>query len=277
MINKKFPCIEDFFKAWIDFETSYHFRPTKTHNKLLHSPIFFNLWILRNPTTKDLADYGKVKSEEEYLKPEQFGLSNDICRYKKIIDMLDENGIKPLSVLKDDPGFAKLNWFSLFRLKTSLEKFSSRNDLSLRSTGVTLPSVQTGKTPVDHASQTSTGVTFPSEKTGRTPLDYISCISELFKRITKGSSYYRRILLIHKPQGATNYRSKMEKRLGTTLKKSYVIQIMTMLNSGMMPTENSNILHRFLLRKTRPGEEISNWKNQNWDGYSKQCCHSIST
>ena len=82
--------------------------------------------------------------------------------------MLDENGIKPLSVLKDDPGFAKLNWFSLFRLKTPLEKFSSRNDLSLRSTGVTLPSVQTGKTPVDHVSQSSTGVTFPSEKTSRT-------------------------------------------------------------------------------------------------------------
>ena len=48
--------------------------------------------------------------------------------------MLDENGVKPLSVLKDDPGFTKLNWFSLFRLKTPLEKFSSRNDLSLSST-----------------------------------------------------------------------------------------------------------------------------------------------
>ena len=70
--------------------------------------------------------------------------------------MLDENGIKPLNVLKDDLGFAKLNWFSLFRLKSPLEKFSIRNDLSLRSTGVTLPSVQTGKTPVDHAPQSST-------------------------------------------------------------------------------------------------------------------------
>ena len=43
--------------------------------------------------------------------------------------MLDENGIKPLRVLKDDAAFAKLNWFSLFRLKTPFEKFSSRNDL----------------------------------------------------------------------------------------------------------------------------------------------------
>ena len=158
-----FLCIEGFFKAWVDFKTSYHFRPAKTHNNLLHSPIFFNPWILRNPTVKDLADYGKVKSEEEYLKPEQFGLSNDDCRHKKVIDMLDENGVKPLSVLKDDPGFAKLNWFSLFRLKTPLEKFSSRNDLLLRSTGVTLHSAKTGKTPVDHASPSLTGVTLPSE------------------------------------------------------------------------------------------------------------------
>jgi len=79
-----------------------------------------------------------VKSEDDYLKPEQFGFSNEDCRHKKVIDMLDENGIKPLNVLKDDPGFTKLKWFSLFRLKTPLEKFSSRSDLSLRSTRVTL-------------------------------------------------------------------------------------------------------------------------------------------
>ena len=67
MINKKFLCVECFFKAWIDFKTSYHFRPAKTHNNLLHNPIFFNTWILRNPSTKDLAANGKGKPEEEYL------------------------------------------------------------------------------------------------------------------------------------------------------------------------------------------------------------------
>ena len=112
---------------------------------------------------------------------------------------------------------------------------------------------------------------------GRTPLDYVPCISEAFKRITKASSYYRRILLLHEPKGATNFRSKMQKRLGTTLKKSYVIQVTTMLNSGMMPTGNSDILHRFQLGKTRPGGEIRNWKNQNWDGYCKQCCKVVET
>lgn len=43
--------------------------------------------------------------------------------------MLDENRIKPLSLLKDDPGFAQPKWFSLFRLKTPLEKFSSKQDV----------------------------------------------------------------------------------------------------------------------------------------------------
>ena len=109
MINKKYHCIESFFKAWIDFKTSFHFRPAKTHNNLLHSPIFFNPWILRNPTAKDLANYGEAKSEKDYSKPEQFGLSNDDCRHKKVIDLLDENGIKPIKVLKDDPNFAKLH------------------------------------------------------------------------------------------------------------------------------------------------------------------------
>ena len=135
----------------------------------------------------------------EYLKPESFGLSNSNCRHKKVINTLDERGFKPLGVLNDDPGFTKLNWFTHFRLKTSLEKLSSRNNLK----------------------QTSTGVTFPSDKTGRTP-DYVSCDSKLFKWISKGSSYYRRILLLHNPKCTTTYKSKMEIRLGVTLKQSYV-------------------------------------------------------
>ena len=90
--------------------------------------------------------------------------------------MLDERGFKPLSVLKNNPGFAKLNWFDQFMLKTSLGKSSSRNDLTL----------------------TSTRIALPSDKTGKTPLDYVSCFSDSFKKISKGSSYYRRILLLHK-------------------------------------------------------------------------------
>ena len=63
-------------------------------------------------------------------------------------------------MLKDDPCFAKLNWFSHFRLKSTLEKFSTKN-----------PDVRL----------TSKGVKLPSDKIGRTPLDYASCASDSFK------------------------------------------------------------------------------------------------
>ena len=141
-----------------------------------------------------------------------------VSRHKKVIDMLDEQGFKPLSILKDDPGLAKLNWFTYFRLKTTLKKLSSR------SPGLRL---------------TSKGVTLPSDKTGRTRLDYILCASDSFKWIHKGPSYYRRILLLHKLKGTTTYKTKIEKRLGVTLKQSYVNRITAMVNSGMIPPENS--------------------------------------
>ena len=31
MISLHFPCIQGFFRVWLDFNTSFHFRPTKMH------------------------------------------------------------------------------------------------------------------------------------------------------------------------------------------------------------------------------------------------------
>ena len=56
----------------------------------------------------------------------------------------------------------------------------------------------------------------------------------------------------------------MEKRLGVNLRKGHVNRITAMLN-------------RFVLGKTRPGEEIWTWKNNSWDGYCKQCCKVVET
>ena len=75
MISNNFPCIKGFSKAWLDFITSFHFRPTNRHK----TSIFFNPWILQNPSVKDFAEYGKKKAETKYLKPELFGLSNNDC------------------------------------------------------------------------------------------------------------------------------------------------------------------------------------------------------
>ena len=59
------------------------------------------------------------------------------------------------------------------------------------------------------------------------------------------------------------YKSEMEKSLGVTFKQGYVNKVTEMLNSGMIPPGNSNIMHRLILGKTRVGEEIRNWKNHN--------------
>ena len=140
--------------------------------------------------------------------------------------MLDEQGFKLLSVLKDDP----LNWF-----KFQLENFKKQN------LGLIL---------------TSTGVTLSSDKMGKTPLDYNSCVCESFKRVNKGSSYNRRILPIQKSRGTITYKTKMEKMFGVNLKQDYVNSVITMLISGMIPTENSDILHRLILGITRSSEEL---------------------
>ena len=93
----------------------------------------------------------------------------------------------------------------------------------------------------------SKGVSTPVDKLGKTPLDYISNVNEAFSRIKKGSSYYRRILVQKKPMGKMTFKMKMEKRLDTTLRRGYVCKSAEMLNKGMIPTNNGDILHRLIL------------------------------
>ena len=61
---------------------------------------------------------------------------------------------------------------------------------------------------------------------------------------------------------------KMEKRLDTTLRQGYVCRVAEMMNKGMIPTNNSDILHRLILGKTKSGEVI---KDQDWNGICMQC------
>ena len=67
-------------------------------------------------------------------------------------------------------------------------------------------------------------------------------------------------------QEAKPHTKPEEKRLGVMLKRSYVNRVTAMFNNGMIPPRNSDIIHRFLLGQTRPGEEIQMWKNLSWDG-----------
>ena len=164
MMNTSFLCIQGFFKAWCDLKINFHFRPTDTNNNLLHSSIFFNPWILQNPTVKEFTNYGNIK--KKVLHPEDFSLTKDV-RHWKAIDLLDHQGLKPLNKLKDDLDFSQLNWLSQFRLSNAIKAFGKRNHVSmLRSTGVPLSK---------------------DDKLGRTPLDYIESPEEAFIMISKGS------------------------------------------------------------------------------------------
>ena len=69
----------------------------------------------------------------------------------------------------------------------------------------------------------------------------------------------------------------MEKILGVTPNQSYVNKVMAILNCGLIPPVNSDILHWLILWNTIVGEEIQNSKIQNWDGICKQCSKVIET
>ena len=77
----------------------------------------------------------------------------------------------------------------------------------------------------------------------------------------------QKFLLVKCKEQTIEFTKKFKLRGNTQqIKQSYVNRRTTMLNSSMIPTENSDIIHRFLLGKTRPGEVIQTWKNQSWDG-----------
>ena len=80
-----------------------------------------------------------------------------------------------------------------------------------------------------------------------------------------------------KPMGKMSFKMKMEKRLDTTLRQGYVCRVAEMMNKGMIPTNNSDILHRLILGKTKSGEVIKDWRNQNWDGICRQCGTVLET
>ena len=44
-----------------------------------------------------------------------------------------------------------------------------------------------------------------------------------------------------------------------------------MLNTGRIPVNNGDIMHRLILGKTKSGEVIKDWSNQNWKGICRQC------
>merc|ERR1711923_675193 len=165
LVDSHLPCLYSFFSAWRLFKTWFNQRSPSTHNNLLHSPVFDNPWILRRPEVADFFTYRQKENRDHHINPLDYGLSRTDHRHLKVLDLLDENGIKSLANLKDELGLSKLHYLSyarLVRVLSNMEKVYP--ELKLNSKGVV--------TPVD--------------KSGKTPLDYIDNVADAFKRIKKG-------------------------------------------------------------------------------------------
>ena len=62
----------------------------------------------------------------------------------------------------------------------------------------------------------------------------------------------------------------MKKRFNITLRQGYVNKVAGMLNTSMIPVNNGDILHCLILRKTKSGEVIKDWSNQDWNSICRQ-------
>ena len=141
--------------------------------------------------------------------------------------------MKTVESLKDELGLVNLHFLSHSRLARQVLHFETRNP---------------GLEPKEVATHV--------DKHRRILLYYIPCVILTFKRIKKGSSYYRRIITQKNPFGRPTYKDKMEKRFDISLKRGYVNKVTDLMNSGTIPVGNSNILHQLILGKTKLGKII---------------------
>ena len=64
----------------------------------------------------DFSSYNEKENRKKHINPLDYGLSRTKFRHLKVLDLLDENGIKPLENLKDELGLLKLHYLSYARL-----------------------------------------------------------------------------------------------------------------------------------------------------------------
>ena len=107
---------------------------------MLHSPLFYNPWILRKPEVADYFTYKLKVNKKGQINSQDYGLSRNEFRHLKVLDLLDEDGVKPHEALKDELRLLKLHYLSyarLVRLLSCIEKVYPV--LKLKSKGVDTP------------------------------------------------------------------------------------------------------------------------------------------
>ena len=67
---------------------------------------------------EDFSTYMWRVNRSEHLDPQDYMLSKTDFVHLKVLDLLDENGVKPLDLLEDELGLTKLYYLSHSRLES---------------------------------------------------------------------------------------------------------------------------------------------------------------
>ena len=89
-------------------------------------PIYTLLHKLRLFRAVQILPIGRV-NKKEHLDPRDYGLSKNKFRHLKVLDLLDENGVKSLNLLKDDLKLTSLPYLSHSRLERVIQCMNSAN------------------------------------------------------------------------------------------------------------------------------------------------------
>ena len=69
---------------------------------------------------EDFSTFKWRVDKKEHLDPPDYGLSNNKLRHLKVLDLIDENGVKTLNSLKNDLNLTGLHYLSHSRLERVL-------------------------------------------------------------------------------------------------------------------------------------------------------------
>ena len=89
----------------------YSLKQVSTRYIQPHITIFSTVpWILRKREVVDYFTYKWKVNGREHINPQDYGLSRTKFRHLKVLDLLDEDGVKPLETLKDKLGLLKVHY-----------------------------------------------------------------------------------------------------------------------------------------------------------------------
>ena len=75
---------------------------------------------------EDFSTYKSRVNKKEHLDPRDYGISKNETRHLKVLDLLDEDGVRSLNSLKDDLKITSLHYLSHFRLERVILRLTTK-------------------------------------------------------------------------------------------------------------------------------------------------------